>query len=376
MPGSRAEVAATAGFAVRREADGVVLAFSGRFDSAAAGGVWRQARLAAEQAGPVVLDLSALKGCDVTGAVLLSDLAARPGAQLRGVQPQVRALLDLVAPTGAPAPVPALPALPAAERHGMLRTRLAAALVAALGGVAFLGETVVSLARVPVRARQFRLADLLRTADQAGVRAVPLTLLLGTLIGLILAFQSLVPMRRFGADIFVANLVAISLVRELGPLLAAVILAGRTGSAFAAEIGTMKVNQEIDALRTMDIDPVTMLVLPRLLAAMLVMPALTVILEIAGLMGMTLVMVGAGWPPVTVANQVAQWVKPADVFGGLAKAVVFGAVVAGIGCRAGLATGVGPRAVGISATAAVVGGIVATVVLDGVFAVIFYRMGW
>jgi phospholipid/cholesterol/gamma-HCH transport system permease protein len=257
-----------------------------------------------------------------------------------------------------------------------LREALQGGMVAALGGVAFLGEAVLALLRLPARARQFRLADLLRTADQAGVRAVPLTLLLGTLMGLILAFQSLVPMRRFGADLFVANLVAISLIRELGPLLAAVILAGRTGSAFAAEIGTMKVNQEIDALTTMDIDPVTMLVLPRMLAAMVVMPALTVILEMAGLLGMTLVMVGAGYPPITIGNQVAQWVKPEDFFGGIAKAVVFGAVVAGIGCRAGLATGIGPRAVGLSATAAVVGGIVATIVLDGMFAVLFYRLGW
>jgi len=106
------------------------------------------------------------------------------------------------------------------------------------------------------------------------------------------------------------------------------------------------------------------------------MPALTVILEMAGLLGMTLVMVGAGYPPITIGNQVAQWVKPEDFFGGIAKAVVFGAVVAGIGCRAGLATGIGPRAVGLSATAAVVGGIVATIVLDGLFAVLFYRLGW
>ena len=242
--------------------------------------------------------------------------------------------------------------------------------------MAFLGEAVVALVRLPSRARQFRRADLLRTADQAGVGAVPLTLLLGTLMGLILAFQSLVPMRRFGADLYVANLVAISLIRELGPLLAAIILAGRTGSAFAAEIGTMKVNQEIDALTTMGIDPMTMLVLPRMIAAMVVMPALTVVLEMSGLLGMTLVMVGAGYPLVTIGNQVAQWVQPADFFGGIAKAVVFGAVVAGIGCRAGLATGIGPRAVGLSATAAVVGGIVATVVLDGIFAVVFYQLGW
>lgn len=345
-----------------------MLSFAGVLDAAGTGSLWGEAQQAAGN-GAVVLELSALEGCDTTGAVLLAQLAARPGSTVKGARPQVQALMDRVGGIG-PAPPPPVPA------KVTLREALQSGMVAALGGVAFLGEAVLALLRLPARARQFRLADLLRTADQAGVRAVPLTLLLGTLMGLILAFQSLVPMRRFGADLFVANLVAISLIRELGPLLAAVILAGRTGSAFAAEIGTMKVNQEIDALTTMDIDPVTMLVLPRMLAAMVVMPALTVILEMAGLLGMTLVMVGAGYPPITIGNQVAQWVKPEDFFGGIAKAVVFGAVVAGIGCRAGLATGIGPRAVGLSATAAVVGGIVATIVLDGLFAVLFYRLGW
>ena len=368
MPGSRADGPGRARLTARQEAGGRVLAFAGVLDAAASGELWSEAQREAGR-GAVVLDLSALEACDTTGAVLLAELAGRPGSSVQGATPQVRALLDRV---GAIGPAPPPPAPP----HVTWREALRAGMEAALGGVAFLGEAVLALLRLPARARQFRLADLVRTADQAGVRAVPLTVLLGTLMGLILAFQSLIPMRRFGADIFVANLVAISLVRELGPLLAAVILAGRTGSAFAAEIGTMKVNQEIDALTTMGIDPVTMLVLPRMLAAMLVMPALTVILEMAGLLGMTLVMVGAGWPPVTVGNQVAQWVKPADFFGGLSKAVVFGAVVAGIGCRAGLATGIGPRAVGLSATAAVVGGIVATIVLDGMFAVLFYRLGW
>ena len=345
-----------------------MLSFAGVLDAAGTGALWGEAQKAAGS-GAVVLELAALEGCDTTGAVLLAQLAARPGSSVQGARPQVQALMDRVGKIGPPPPPPVAPTV-------TLREALQGGMVAALGGVAFLGEAVLALLRLPARARQFRFSDLLRTADQAGVRAVPLTLLLGTLMGLILAFQSLVPMRRFGADLFVANLVAISLIRELGPLLAAVILAGRTGSAFAAEIGTMKVNQEIDALTTMDIDPVTMLVLPRMLAAMVVMPALTVILEMAGLLGMTLVMVGAGYPPITIGNQVAQWVKPEDFFGGIAKAVVFGAVVAGIGCRAGLATGIGPRAVGLSATAAVVGGIVATIVLDGMFAVLFYRLGW
>jgi phospholipid/cholesterol/gamma-HCH transport system permease protein len=153
-----------------------------------------------------------------------------------------------------------------------------------------------------------------------------------------------------------------------------VVLAGRTGSAFAAEIGTMKVNEEVDALVTMGLDPMTMLVLPRMLAAMLVMPVMTLGLDLAGLLGMTTVMRGFGFPLVTIARQVQNWVSAGDLYGGLFKSVCFGLAVAAIGCRAGLGTGVGPRAVGLSATAAVVGGIVATIALDGVFALIFYRL--
>ena len=175
--------------------------------------------------------------------------------------------------------------------------------------IAFIGEAAVAVARLPSRRRMLRMPDLLRYIDQAGVRSLPLVVMLGYLIGLILAFQSAVPMRRFGADIYVANLVAISLVRELGPLLAAVILAGRTGSAFAAEIGTMKVNEEVDALMTMGLDPMTMLVLPRIFAAMLVMPVMTLVLDLAGMLGMTTVMLGFGFPLVTIARQVQNWVE-------------------------------------------------------------------
>jgi phospholipid/cholesterol/gamma-HCH transport system permease protein len=181
-------------------------------------------------------------------------------------------------------------------------------------------------------------------------------------------------MKQYGAEIYVASLVSVSLMRELGPLLASVILAGRTGSAFAAEIGTMKVNEEIDALVTMGIDPMTMLVVPRLLAASMVMPIMTVALLIAGLVGMSVVMMGLGFPLAAIANQVETWATTSDLFGGLFKAFCFGAVVAAIGCRAGLDTGLGPRAVGLSTTRAVVGGIVSTILLDGLFALIFYQL--
>jgi phospholipid/cholesterol/gamma-HCH transport system permease protein len=154
-----------------------------------------------------------------------------------------------------------------------------------------------------------------------------------------------------------------------------VILAGRTGSAFAAELGTMQVNEEIGALTTMGIDPETMLVLPRVAATMLVMPGLVVAMDVAGLLGMGTVMLLFGYPPPVVIAQINLFTGPGDFIVGLVKAVVFAAAVAMIGCRAGLRAGNGPQAVGEAATSAVVGGIVATVLLDGLFAVMIYRLG-
>jgi phospholipid/cholesterol/gamma-HCH transport system permease protein len=137
----------------------------------------------------------------------------------------------------------------------------------------------------------------------------------------------------------------------------------------------MRVNEEIDALVTMGLDPMTILVLPRLIAVALVMPAMTLALDIAGLLGMTVVMRVFGFPLVLISNQVAGAVTLSDLFQGLFKGLCFGVVVAAIGCRQGLGTGVGPRAVGESATGAVVGGIVATILLDGMFALLLYQVG-
>ena len=350
----------------------VVMAFAGRLDAASIAPLWRSAMRAAEHAReqPLAFDLGGVAFSDVAGASFLAAVEAAHGnaAQLIGAQQGVQALLLRARAA----------ALTSARGDTAARASMRDVVTLAFGlvgsSIAFVGEAAVAVARLPARRRMLRMPDLLRYIDQAGVRSLPLVLLLGYLIGLILAFQSAVPMRRFGADIFVANLVAVSLVRELGPLLASVILAGRTGSAFAAEIGTMKVNEEVDALMTMGLDPTTMLVLPRIIAAMLVMPVMAMALDIAGMLGMATVMRGFGFPLVIIANQVQGWVGTSDLYGGLFKAVCFGLAVAAIGCRAGLATGVGPRAVGLSTTAAVVGGIVATIALDGVFALIFYRL--
>ncbi|MCX7382513.1 MAG: ABC transporter permease [Alphaproteobacteria bacterium] len=349
------------------------ITLAGELDARHAGAVWTDALTAAAAAKgkPLIVDLTGVTQWDTAGITLLADIETVFGGTpaYAGATEQVRALLDRVHD--------ARKILPrgGAEHVASWWAVLVSFLTAATDGIAFLGEAVLALVTLPTRAKMFRRQDLWRAADQAGVRAIPLVLLLGVLIGLILAFQSLVPMRRFGADLYVANLVAISLIRELGPLLAAVILAGRSGSAFAAEIGTMKVNQEVDALITMGLDPVTMLVLPRLLATIIVMPALTIVLDFAGLIGMALVLVGDGIPAVAIANQIAAWVVPGDLYGALAKSAVFGATIATVGCRAGMATGLGPEAVGVSATRAVVGGIVSAIVLDGIFAIVFYRLG-
>src|SRR5690606_38149148 len=164
----------------------------------------------------------------------------------------------------------------------------------------------------------------------------------------------------------------ISMLRELGPLMAAILLTARSGSAFAAEIGTMKVNEEIDALTTMGLDPVRFLVVPRIVAALAVVSALAMLTSLAGLLGGLLVYVSLGFPTVTFVNRIADMVEPGDVLGGLVKAVVFGVIVAAVGCLRGIQTGQGAQAVGLSTTSAVVSGIVGIALVDGVFAVVFY----
>ncbi len=357
---------------------GLRLAFAGRLDAVAVARLWPEATRAAAGGArrPLTLDLDGLTGLDTAGAVLVLRLERQggPAARVEGLgDPALRATLDrtrraLAGPS--PPPTDALPWVGVIGQAAVERGR------GLLAQLSFLGEAVVAGLGTVRRPWRLRLSEVLRHLDEAGLRAFPLALLLGVLLGLILAFQSSIPMRQFGAEVFIPNLVGISLLRELGPLMAAVILAGRTGSAYAAELGTMVVNEEVDALRIMGIDPVAWLVLPRVLAAVLVMPVLALVLDLAGLLGMGAVMASLGFPPVAVLNQLRQAVALGDLLGGLSKAAVFGLAIGLVGCRAGIGAGRGPRAVGDAATAAVVGGIVGVVVLDGVFAVLFFRLGW
>jgi phospholipid/cholesterol/gamma-HCH transport system permease protein len=315
--------------------------------------------------GAAAIDLAGLLACDTAGATLLLTAQRQTGASLINAAKEVGSLLARIEK--------ALPREAPARSGGLARA--ANPVRATADFLAFMGEVAVACLRAPARARMFPRRDLLALSDAAGLRAIPLVLLLGFLMGLILAFQSSIPLRQFGAEIFVVNLVVISLLRELGPLLTSVVLAGRTSSAFAAELGTMVVNDEVAALRTMGVDPVTMLVLPRLAAAVLVMPALTLLLELAGMAGMCAVMGVLGFPLIAVGHQITQSARLADLLGGLFKALAFGAAVATIGCRQGLAAGIGPRAVGEAATQAVVGSILATILIDGVFTILYFRLG-
>ena len=244
------------------------------------------------------------------------------------------------------------------------------------GNLEFLGETLVSGLGMLIRPGRFRFGDFALAFQRASFEGLPITTGIGFLLGLILAFESAAAMEMFGVKVFVADLLAIALFRELGPLITAIILAGRSGSAFAAEIGTMKVNEELDALSTMGLPPVRFLVMPRVAAAVLSMPFLTAFAEIAGLLGGVLVLELMGVPSEVFWRHVISITSVFMILLGMAKGAFFGLLVGIIGCCAGMRTKSTADGVGVSATAAVVGSIVAIAVSDGLMAVICYVWKW
>ncbi|QBG46959.1 MlaE family lipid ABC transporter permease subunit [Verrucomicrobia bacterium S94] len=241
--------------------------------------------------------------------------------------------------------------------------------------IAFIGELTVALFRALLRPGSVRLKDFFLVVEASGPQALPIVGTLGFLIGLIIAFQGANLMRQFGAEIYIADSAGLLMARELGPLITAILVAGRTGSAFAAELGTMKVNEELDALTTMGLDPVRFLVIPRVLAASLMTPLLTIFADLAGIAGGAVVMLGMDYPLVTYVNRLLDVLGPVDYLSGLLKALVFGILIASAGCLCGLKTGEGASAVGHSATRAVVSSILLIVLTDGIFAVLFFFLG-
>ena len=238
--------------------------------------------------------------------------------------------------------------------------------------VAFVGETTSALAYAVRHPSSVRWKDVWVICEKLGADALPIVALISFLLGVILAFQSAIPMKKFGAEIFVADLIGLAMLRELGPLMTAILLAGRSGAAFAAEIGTMKVNQEVDALTTMGLDPVRFLVTTRVIAAVLMTPLLTLFADLVSLIGGAMTLQSFAIPFVTFIHEVEGIVDFSDFMAGFVKSFVFAILIAGIGCLRGLQTSAGASAVGDSATRAVVSGIILLVIVDGIFAVIYF----
>jgi phospholipid/cholesterol/gamma-HCH transport system permease protein len=238
--------------------------------------------------------------------------------------------------------------------------------------VELLGSVARNLVPAFLNRKRMRWREVRRVYELAGANAVPIVSLVSILVGLIIAFESAQTLARFGAQIYVVNMIGIIMVRELGPLLAAVLLAGRSGSAFAAEIGTMKVNEELDALQTFGLDPVRFLVIQRIVAAIFLTPLLTIYATFLGITGGALVARGLGFPWSLIFHQLAASLRMTDVGFGICKGMVFGVIVSAVGCLRGLQTQEGPSAVGVSTTRAVVTSIVLIVIADAVFSILFY----
>ena len=356
------------------------LIFAGRLDSSTTGGVWRRATAAVSGAktSNVVVDASGVVYCDGAGIALLLQLQrlqiqAGGKMEISGLQPEFAALLDGADPRAVDTLDATRPRrIPLAEEIGQATVEVWRDIYTL---VAFVGELVAALVYAAIHPRSVRWRDTLAVAESAGVNALPIVALVSFLMGLIMAFQAAVPLRQFAAELFVANLIGLSMLRELGPLMTAIILAGRSGSAFAAELGTMKVREEIDALKTMGLDPVRFLVVTRVVAAVFMTPLLTIFADLLGLMGGSVVMLSLGFPLITYFHQVQYAVSYGSLVGGLVKAFVFGILVAGIGCLRGLQTTTGATAVGESTTRAVVSGIILITITDGIFSVAYYYLG-
>lgn len=356
------------------------LVISGQLNTESVGGLWRRTVRKVAKAAPefLVVDAGGIEYCDGAGVALLLHLKgiqqhnART-IQIDGLRPEFEQLLKLFDPgeVGGPERQPNS-FVRLLENAGRVTVKMLEDFKAQ---ISFIGELFVKLLQMLVHPGDLRVKDTLLVAEKSGADAIGITALIGFLIGLILAFQSAIAMQQFGAEIFVADLVTISLFRELGPLLTAFVLASRSGSAFAAELGTMKINEEIDALITMGLDPVRFLAIPRVIAAIIITPLLTMFNNFFGLVGCGLVMISVGFAPIAVITQIQQATGLVDLFGGLFKTLIFGLLIAGIGCLRGLQTGKGASAVGDSATSAVVSSVIAIVVADGVFAVIYYFLG-
>ncbi|WP_084536581.1 MlaE family lipid ABC transporter permease subunit [Azospirillum halopraeferens] len=358
------------------------VAAGGRWDLEGAARLVRTLDAVRPSGGAAVrVDLSGLEALDTVGAMLLTRLADRlkglgHAVEVAPVRPEHAPLLEAVrAAAAAPVQVPERPhpIRDMVERTGRGTVGL---MREGLELLAFLGEITIAFGRILRDPRRLRVRAVLSHIEQTGLNALPILGLLTFLIGVVLAFQGADQLRRFGAELFVVNLLGVSVLREIGVLMTAIIVAGRSGSAFTAQIGTMKVNQEVDAIRTLGLDPVELLVVPRALALMITLPLLAFYADIMGLFG------GAVMSYVVLDISFGQFLRQlhgavglGTFLVGLIKAPVFALVIAMVGCYEGLKVSGSAESVGALTTKAVVEGIFLVIVLDALFSVLFSYLG-
>ncbi len=329
----------------------------------------------------VVLNLQEISALDTAGAWLIHRARQQwssGGRQVRleGASQAYRALLEAVAKHDVQCPPAPKPANPVGAVARKLGEATVGACAAARDLVSFLGLTVIATFRSIINPRRIRFVALISQMEQTGLNALPIVGLISFLVGVVLAYQGADQLARFGAQIFMVNLVAIGVLREMGILLTAIIVAGRSGSAFTAQIGTMKVNEEIDALRTIGLDPIDVLVMPRVLGLVLVMPLLTFYAALMGLLGgAVMATVALDMSLIQFARQLQDAVQVTDFWVGMIKAPFFAFVIALVGCYEGLQVSRSAESVGRQTTRSVVESIFLVIVLDAMLSVFFSVIG-
>ncbi len=323
------------------------------------------------------LDLTGLTSLDTAGAWLILTQARRSGARVTGATPAqsllLKAVKDALPPDARPARPPRHVELLERVDHLGRETAEAAAGLARITG--FFGQVVARLGGTLLHPWRLRFTALVFHMQETGLNAVPIVALMAFLTGIVIAYQGADQLRQFGAEVFVVDLVAISVLRELGILMTAIIVAGRSASAFTAAIGSMKMREEVDALRTLGLDPVEVLVLPRVLALLLMLPVLAVVADLAGLLGGGLM----SWYELGISPGMFRTrLLDTDVshfLVGLAKAPFFAVIIGVIGCFQGLQVGGNAESLGQLTSRSVVQAIFMVILLDGMFSVLFAAAG-
>lgn len=367
-----------ASYDFEQRADGTVLRLSGRYTIARLGSVIDQIR-ADLSSHPAVsaIDLAAIERIDTVGAWLVDQLAKSSGAAIVGASSEAERLISAV--RGADEPVQMRPDRANPLVRMVSETGAAVLLISHefLNLIAFFGETMLGLGRMVRNPRRIRWPAVITRIEAVGVNALAIIGLMLFLVGIVIAQQGAVQLEQFGLQVFTINLVGRASVRELGLLMAAIMVAGRSGSAFAAQIGTMKLTEEVDALRTIGVSPVEALTAPRVIATLLMMPLLGFYASIASMLGgMIYCWYGLDIAPSTYIRMMQDIIPMTDFWAMLIKAPVFGIIIAVTGCYHGMQVKANAEEVGLRTTAAVVQGIFLVIVLDAFFAVFFSSLGW